>query len=251
VRLVAHPVRWRLLRELACSDRAVRELTALLDEPQSLVSYHLGQLRAGALVRSRRSSADGRDSYYTIDLAGCRAQLQAAGAALHPGLWLPAGPSRARPGTRAGHRKRRVLFLCTGNRTRSQIAEALLAEMSEATVTAESAGSRPKPLHPNAIRVMKQRGLDISANRVKHMDELGARRFDVVVTLCDRVKEVCPEFPSHPERVHWSVADPALEGANDRATLPAFTRLVTELETRIRFLLDQLDDASTRRSTHA
>ena len=251
VRLLAHPVRWQLLRELVRSDRAVRELTELLDEPQSLVSYHLSQLRTGGLVRTRRSSADRRDSYYTIDLVGCREQLQAAGAALHPGLWLAAAQLPTRRATNGRRRKPRVLFLCTGNSTRSQIAEALLETMSEGTVVVASAGSHPKPLHPNAIRVMKTRGIDLSENRVKHLDEFVAQRFDVVITLCDRVKEVCPEFPSHPDRVHWSVADPALEGANDRATLPAFTRLVTELETRIGFLLDQLEESSTRRSRHA
>src|SRR6187402_1238130 len=86
VRLLANPLRWQLLSELVRSDRAVRELTELVGERQSLVSYHLGQLRAGGLVRARRSSADGRDSYYTVDLVACRTQLQAAGGALHPGL---------------------------------------------------------------------------------------------------------------------------------------------------------------------
>jgi protein-tyrosine-phosphatase len=241
-----------LLSELVRSDRAVRELTELLGERQSLVSYHLGQLRAGGLVRARRSSADARDSYYTVDLAGCREQLQAAGGALHPGLRLAAAPPpRRRAKGRRRRERPRVLFLCTGNSARSQIAEALLDVMSEGTVAAASAGSHPKVLHPNAVRVMKKRGIDISGNRAKHVDEFVGQRFDVVITLCDRVKEVCPEFPSHPDLVHWSVADPALAGANDRATLPAFARLATELETRIGFLLDQLEQSSTRRSTHA
>jgi protein-tyrosine-phosphatase/DNA-binding transcriptional ArsR family regulator len=253
VRLVAHPLRWWLLRELAYSDRAVRELSELVGEQQSLVSYHLGQLRTGGLVRTRRSSADRRDSYYAIDLAACREQLQAAGSALHPGLWLVAEHFPTRPIKNGGRRpKPRVLFLCTGNSTRSQIAEALLETMSGGTVAAASAGSHPKPLHPNAVRVMHKRGIDISANRAKNMDEFVAQRFDVVITLCDRVKEVCPEFPSHPDLVHWSIPDPALEGSNDRATLPAFTRLVTELETRIEFLLDGLEaQSSTRRQRHA
>jgi protein-tyrosine-phosphatase len=141
--------------------------------------------------------------------------------------------------------------LCTGNSARSQIAEALLEEMSQGTVTAASAGSHPKPLHANAVRVMKTRGIDISGNRVKHVNEFVAQRFDVVITLCDRVREVCPEFPSHPDLVHWSTPDPALAGPNDRATMPAFARLVTELETRIGFLLNLLEKPPTRRSTRA
>ncbi len=232
------------------SDRAVWELTQLLGERQSLVSYHLRQLRTGGLVRARRSSADRRDSYYAVDLARCEEQLQAAGGALHPALWLVPKPSTPRSRGRSRHRPR-VLFLCTGNSARSQIAEALLERMSEGTIEAASAGSNPKPLHANAVRVMRTRGIDISRNRTKHLDEFLSQRFDFVITLCDRVREVCPEFPSHPDLVHWSVPDPALEGPRDRATLPAFERTAEELETRIGFLLQLLDEPSTRRSTHA
>jgi protein-tyrosine-phosphatase len=237
-------VRWRLLTELVESDRAVRELTELVDEPQSLVSYHLRQLRDGGLVSVRRSSADGRDSYYSVDLGRCREQLQAAGGALHPGLSLVPGPPVAPPRSR---RTQRVLFLCTGNSARSQIAEALIEDMSAGTIEAASAGSHPKPLHANAVRVMRARGIDISGNRTKHLDELAGRRFDVVITLCDRVREVCPEFPHRPRSAHWSIPDPAREGDTNRASYPAFVRTADELETRIDFLLHQLRERSPRR----
>jgi ArsR family transcriptional regulator, arsenate/arsenite/antimonite-responsive transcriptional repressor / arsenate reductase (thioredoxin) len=247
VRLLAHPLRWRLLQELAASDRRVGELTGLVNEPQSLVSYHMARLRSGELVRTRRSSADRRDSYYTLDLTRCREQLEAAGDAVHPGLRLvPAPPWTPRTSDRRRHRIR-VLFLCTGNSARSQIAEALLVRMSQGSIDAASAGSDPKPLHPNAVRVMAKRGIDISASRTKHLDEFVTQRFDAVITLCDKVREVCPEFPSHPRLVHWSIADPALEGPTDRASHQAFERTATELETRVGFLLDQLDHLSTRR----
>jgi protein-tyrosine-phosphatase/DNA-binding transcriptional ArsR family regulator len=248
---LAHPLRWRLLRELVRSDRTVRELTELVAEQQSLVSYHLGVLRADGVVTVRRSSADRRDGYYAADLARCRELFLASGVALHPGLGAAAGPAaRRRVAARSG-RRRRVLFLCTGNSARSQMAEALLERMSEGTVDVVSAGSNPKPLHRNAIRVMRARGIDISARRSKHLDQFVAQRFDVVITLCDRVREVCPEFPSHPALVHWSIPDPALEGPDDRATRPAFERLAVELETRIGFLLHQLDVPTTRRPSHA
>jgi ArsR family transcriptional regulator, arsenate/arsenite/antimonite-responsive transcriptional repressor / arsenate reductase (thioredoxin) len=251
VRLVAHPLRWRLLRELVHSDRAVRELTRLIDEPQNLVSYHLRQLRDGGLVFARRSSADARNSYYAIDLSACQEALQTAGGSLHPALGLASVPL-TRPPSRHSRRRRRVLFLCTGNSTRSQIAEALIKGMSDGNVEAASAGSNPKPLHPNAVRVLKKRGIDISANRTKHLDEFLSQRFDVVITLCDRVREVCPEFPSNPQLVHWSVPDPAAEGPTDRASYPAFERTATELETRISFLLHlPARTHTTRRSTHA
>jgi protein-tyrosine-phosphatase/DNA-binding transcriptional ArsR family regulator len=251
VRLVAHPLRWRLLRELVRSDRAVRELTQLVDEPQNLVSYHLRQLRDGGLVFARRSSADRRDTYYAIDLARCQDQLQATGAELHPALWLV--PTHSKP-PRSGRSRRRprVLFLCTGNSARSQIAEALLEHMSGGAIEAASAGINPKPLHPNTVRVTRKRGVDISANRTKHLDEFLSHRFDMVITLCDRVREVCPEFPAHAQLVHWSVPDPVLEGPTTRASYPAFERTAVELETRIRFLFHVLSEpATSRRSTNA
>jgi protein-tyrosine-phosphatase/DNA-binding transcriptional ArsR family regulator len=247
VDLVGNPVRWRLLGELAQSDRTVRELTDRVAEPQNLVSYHLRQLREGGIVGSRRSAADRRDVYYAIDLVACQEALQAVGGALHPGLRMLPAPRDPQRGARTGRRPR-VLFLCTGNSARSQIAEALLTDLSHGAVEAASAGSHPKPLHPNAVRVMRRRGIDISGNRTKAVDELASERFDVVITLCDKVREVCPELPSHPQMVHWSIADPAAEGATNRASHPAFERTATELETRVRFLLHQLSTTTRRRS---
>jgi protein-tyrosine-phosphatase len=122
--------------------------------------------------------------------------------------------------------------------------------MSHGTIDPASAGSNPKPLHPNAVRVMAKRGIDISANRTKHLDEFAGQRFDTVITLCDKVREICPEFPSHPRRAHWSIPDPALEGPT-RRSYPAFERTASELETRIGFLLDVLDQSMTRRFSDA
>jgi protein-tyrosine-phosphatase/DNA-binding transcriptional ArsR family regulator len=252
LQLVSHPLRWRLLRELIHSDRAVWELTERLGVPQNLVSYHLRRLRDGGLVRARRSAADGRDTYYAVDLASCEQQLRAAGGALHPAFITTATSltlDQARPG------RRQVLFLCTGNSARSQMAEGLVERMSGGVVEAASAGSHPKALHPNAIRAMRRRGIDISDNRTKHLDEFLSHRFDVVVTLCDRVREVCPEFCSHPALVHWSVPDPAEAGPTNRASYPAFERTAADLETRIRYLLPLLAKQhkpnKTRRSSHA
>jgi protein-tyrosine-phosphatase len=110
--------------------------------------------------------------------------------------------------------------------------------LAERAVRAASAGSHPKPLHANAVRVMRERGIDLAGRRSKHLGEFTGRRFDYVITLCDRVREVCPEFPGTPEAIHWSVRDPAGEPGTDDETLPAFERTATELEMRIGFLLE-------------
>jgi ArsR family transcriptional regulator, arsenate/arsenite/antimonite-responsive transcriptional repressor / arsenate reductase (thioredoxin) len=240
LRLAGHSVRWRLLSELARSDRRVGELCALLELPQNLVSYHLGRLRAERVVSRRRSSADGRDSYYALELDRCGELLTGAGVALHPGLRL--APAAADWTARAAlPRPSRVLFLCTGNSARSQIAEALAEELGAGVVETRSAGSHPKPLHPNAVRVMRERGIDIAGRRSKPLDDFLDERFDYVISLCDRVREVCPEFPAHPETIHWSIPDPAREGDSDADSYPAFERTAEELATRIPFLLELIE----------
>ncbi len=247
VHLVADPQRWQLLQELARSDRRVHELTAALDRPQNLVSYHLRELRAAGLVTARRSSADRRDTYYRVDVRRCRELLCAAGAALHPGVRL----AEVAPPGRLPGRAPRVLFLCTGNSARSQMAEALVRTRSNHTVDARSAGSAPKPLHPNAVRVMAERGIDISGHGVKHLRRFARTRFDRVITLCDRVREICPEFPGPPVTAHWSIADPALEGDTDDATYAAFQRTADELDQRIDFLLLELAVPTKEDTAHA
>jgi protein-tyrosine-phosphatase/DNA-binding transcriptional ArsR family regulator len=241
VRLAGHPLRWRLLGELARSDRRVRELVSLVGQPQNLVSYHLGRLRADRLVAARRSTFDARDAYYRLDLANCADALAAAGLALHPGLRLAPVPLAAPV------RRCRVLFLCTGNSARSPAAEALLRQRA-GRVEVVSAGSHPKPLHPNTVRVLRTYGIELAGRPPRHLSMVERQRFDYVITLCDRVREVCPEFPGRGERVHWSIPDPAASGGSDQDTYPAFERMAAELETRIGFLLAMIGAAPAQAS---
>ena len=237
MQLAAHPLRWRLLAELADSDLRVRELVTLIGQPQNLVSYHLRLLRNAGLVTATRSSFDGRDSYYHLELDRCAQALASTGAALHPALRLDSAP-RTPPVHQRRSRRPAVLFVCTGNSARSPVAEALLRHRTAEQVEAGSAGSRPKPhLHPNAVRVLRdQYGIDIADQRPRHLDTLAGRRFHYVITLCDKVREVCPEFDDHPRRIHWSIPDPAL--ADD--SYPAFVRTAADIDTRIRHLLPVL-----------
>lgn len=216
LRMAAHPLRWQLLTALAGGDHRVRELTERVGEPQNLVSYHLRLLRDAGLVTSRRSSSDGRDTYYRLDLDRCAAELAGVGAALHPALG-PASPAAA-----GGVR---VLVACTGNSARSPIAEALLRRHG---VDVTSAGSHPKPeFHPHAVRVLREEfGLGLPGRP----RPFPSGRFDVAITLCDKVREVLPGLAS--SRIHWSTPEPS--GYRD------FVRTAAEIDTRVRHLLPVL-----------
>jgi protein-tyrosine-phosphatase/DNA-binding transcriptional ArsR family regulator len=241
VRLAGHPLRWQLLTELAHSDLRVRELCELVGQPQSLVSYHLRLLRDGGLVTATRSSFDGRDSYYHLDLDRCARALAGTGAALHPALRLdittqgpPVHPRRIP--------RRTVLFVCTGNSARSPIAEALLRRHTAGRVQVVSAGSRPNPrLHSNTVRVLRDHaGVDVAAQRPRHLDTVTGRRFDYVISLCDKAREACRELGDRPRLLHWSVPDPTAAGDSDQASYAAFTRTAADIDTRVRHLLPVL-----------
>ena len=248
VRMAAHDLRWRLLCELAGGDYRVRELVQLVGHPQNLVSYHLRLLRDADLVSSRRSSFDARDTYYHLDLDRCASLLAATGPALHPALRggtpTPAAPPR-RP-------RPRVLFACTGNSARSPMAEALLRHHCDGAVEVSSAGSHPRErIHPVAVRVLAVAyGIDISEQRPRRLDPAARRRFDYVVTLCDKVKEICPEFPGSPPAAHWSMPDPAAEGDGHDASYPAFCRTADELDVRIALLIGELTAQTSERRHH-
>ncbi|MEE2031711.1 ArsR family transcriptional regulator [Rhodococcus sp. CC-R104] len=243
LQLSAHPLRWQLLVMLSASDYRVRELVKMVGESQNLISYHLRLLRDGGLVTATRSSFDGRDSYYHLDLERCTELLAGAGNALHPALRLDPAPSPFHPTGRV-----EVLFVCGGNSARSVIAETLLLRHTDDRVDAASAGTSPKPdMHPDAARVLREEfGIDISGRRPRHLDSLADRRFDTVITLCDKAREACPEFGDDTRRIHWSIPDPAA-GGSDEDTYPAFRATAAEIDTRIRYLLPILTTARERR----
>jgi len=240
LQLAAHPLRWRILVELARSDRRVRELCGRLEQPQPLISYHLRRLQADKVVERRRSAFDAREAYYGLDLGRCSELLAESGRALHPGMRFSTHPPAVtRP---AAHRPPvRILFLCTGNSARSQIAEALVEVAAGGAVEAASAGSAPKPVHANAVQVMREHGVDLSGRRSKHLSEFAGQHFDYVISLCDRVREVCPEFPARPNLIHWSIPDPAAKGATDAESSAVFERTASELAARIPFLLELIE----------
>jgi arsenate reductase len=117
---------------------------------------------------------------------------------------------------------KRVLVLCTGNSARSQMAEGLLRHDAGGAFTVESAGTQPGTVRPEAIAVMREIGIDISAHRSKHLDEFQGQRFDYVITVCDRAQKSCPVFAGTAQRLHRDFEDPATADGSEAARLAAF-----------------------------
>lgn len=130
--------------------------------------------------------------------------------------------------------KRRVLFLCTGNSARSQIAEGLLRSMAGDRYEAFSAGTHPKGLHPQTIATMKEVGIDVSGQTSKDVQEFFGQSFDFVITVCDRAKQNCPVFPGSAP-IHWGFDDPADAPASEQPQV--FRRIRDEIRHRLQLFL--------------
>jgi ArsR family transcriptional regulator, arsenate/arsenite/antimonite-responsive transcriptional repressor / arsenate reductase (thioredoxin) len=242
LKLTGHPIRWSVLTRLARSDYRVQELVAFLQLPQNVVSYHLRQLRTGNLVTERKSSADERSVYYSLDLEQFRSLYFQAGEQLHPALAKETSEKGNNEQRDRTHTPLRVLFLCTVNSARSQMAEALLRQLSQGMIESFSAGSHPaEHVHPFALQIMEHTGIDMSQAHPKHLDQFRNQHFDAIVTVCDRVREVCPVFPDDPERIHWSFPDPAQIEGPEEARYRAFEHTSLQLATRLRLLITLLE----------
>ena len=135
--------------------------------------------------------------------------------------------------------KTSVLFLCTGNSCRSQMAEAWLCELGGERFAVYSAGLEPHGVHPLTIQVMEEAGCDMSAHRSKHLDEfIGTVDFDFLITVCGNADERCPVFPGMGTRLHWPFEDPAsFEGPQDQK-LDFFRRVRDQIKQKIQIWLD-------------
>jgi arsenate reductase len=145
-------------------------------------------------------------------------------------------------------RKRRVLFLCTGNSARSQMAEGWLRHLGGDDFEAFSAGTDPKGVNPLSVQVMQDVGVDLSGYTSKHLETYLQDPFDFVITVCDRAKEHCPIFPGDAERLHWSFDDPADPAIPKDQQLQTFRRVRDEIKQRItEFLSSQRKAAAASR----
>ena len=138
---------------------------------------------------------------------------------------------------RKGMSKTRILFLCVHNSARSQIAEGLLRAIANERFEVFSAGSEPSVVHPLAMRVLQERGIDASRHRSKSVNEFANEKFDVVITLC--AEEVCPIFLGATHKLHWALPDPAAVLGSDEDRLNAFRRTADELQNRLQTFVEE------------
>ena len=134
----------------------------------------------------------------------------------------------------------RVLFLCTGNSCRSQMAEGLLRWVGGSVVDVVSAGTDPRPVHPDAVRALREIGLDISRQKSKSAEPYLGQRFDYVITLCDAARESCPVFPGAARTLHWSLPDPAAASGSEAERLQEFRKVREQLSGLIDELLAEM-----------
>ena len=127
-------------------------------------------------------------------------------------------------------KQKKVLFLCTGNSARSQMAEGLMRHLRGDAFEVDSAGVEPKGVHPAAIQVMKEIGIDISQQKSKYIDDLQGKEFDYIITLCDHAAQNCPVFTGTGIKLHRSFPDPAAAQGSEQEVLEAFRKVRDELK---------------------
>jgi arsenate reductase len=131
----------------------------------------------------------------------------------------------------------KLLFVCTGNSARSQMAEGFARHLGQGRVEAHSAGMAPSRLNPYAVRVMQEKGIDISMQQSKAFDWDLAKRMDAVVTVCGHANESCPVLPPEVRRLHWPLEDPAAATGSEAEVLAKFREIRDQIEGRMRELL--------------
>ena len=129
--------------------------------------------------------------------------------------------------------KKKIIFICTGNACRSQIAHGLLEDMAKDKFEVFSAGSHPSKVHPMSIKVMKEIGIDISHHTSDLVDNYLHEGIEIVITVCDNANKTCPYFPGDVERIHWSINDPFKWGDSDEGQIQSFRNTRKKIKEKI------------------
>ncbi|MBX6378662.1 MAG: arsenate reductase (thioredoxin) [Clostridia bacterium] len=250
-RALGDPTRLRILSLLRDGELCVCELTAALEAPQPAVSQHLRRLRQAGLVSERRA---GQWVFYALAAASAPAVQAALEALPEPSVEKARLADRAaemacrRQGAVPETARRRLLFLCTGNACRSQMAEGFARVLGGHFWEVESAGTDPKGLDPRAVRVMAEVGVDISAQQSKALRPDQLQRADLVITLCGDAEERCPVTPPGVERRHWPLEDPARARGGEEQVLARFRAVRDAIRRHVEALL--AEEATRARRGH-
>lgn len=234
--LLVDPMRRQLMAMLMLNDVVLNDLADAVRLPPETVAALLEPFLSTGVISQRRSDAHADQLYYHLDLDLLHTLDMAE--AIEPPATVSAleGTSASvQQATRPG-----ILFLCTRNSARSQLAEGLTRLLSKGQVDAFSAGNQPGYVHPMAIEILTDLHVDISDQYSKHLDQFLGQNFDYVITVCDNARETCPVFPGAKRTIHWSIPDPAIVEESE-ARSRAFSRVATELQNRIRYLLILLE----------
>lgn len=129
--------------------------------------------------------------------------------------------------------KKRVLFLCTGNSVRSQMAEGFLRHLAGDKFEVFSAGVKPTQVNPLAIKVMAEVGIDISQHRSKSVTEFLGQKFNYVISVCDAARQACPVFPGKYKNIHWDLEDPAEVQGSEQEKLSTFRKIRDKIQDNI------------------
>jgi arsenate reductase len=137
--------------------------------------------------------------------------------------------------------KKKVLFICTGNSCRSQIAHGLLKDMANSHFEVFSAGSHPSQVHPISIAVMEEIGIDISTHTSNYIDDYLDKDIDIVITVCEKANNACPTFPENVKRIHWSIDDPFKNWNFDLNQWSAFRETREEIKSRLLKFIEEYE----------
>lgn len=243
MKLLGNRVRWRLLQELARSDRRVQELATLLAQPHNLVSYHLGLLREGHVISERRGALDGRDVYYSLDLERLQLKIERSVATIHPALSAIAVAGSADKNRDAAARHPwSVLFVSLDEADWPGMAAALTNELSYGTLRALShgvvrafaaAGER-STMRPRAVEALHELGVIVSSPEVKAIADYWAVPMDYIVTFSESGESSLRSIGGHPEVLHWSA--PCFDSKSG-APADDFREYALQLASRVRQLL--------------
>ncbi|HBE79901.1 MAG TPA: hypothetical protein DDW65_19300 [Firmicutes bacterium] len=232
LRNFGEPNRLAIISLLSAGSMLVGDICNASGLPLTLVSQHLRVLRMSGMVQAERDNKDARAVWYSLNPQRIK-EIQSA---LSMVFDMTKIVDRRIPETKQSlnltREKFRVLFLCSGNSARSQIAEALLQHYGTGLIEARSAGTHPREVHPLTIKVLAEIGLDTTGLKTKHYSVFNQESFRYVITVCDRANEECPDFSGDYQRIHWSIVDPVMD-RNEDELINAFKRTRQELSARI------------------